>query len=277
MPLKTYQPTSPGRRNMSGATFEELTRTRPEKSLVSPLPRRGGRNNRGVITVRHRGGGHKRRYRHIDFKRDKHGIAARVLSLEYDPNRTARIALLQYSDGEKRYILAPEGLQVGQEVTSGSDVDIAPGNALPLRDIPLGTQLHNIELIPGKGGQLARSAGTAARLVAKEGRMVQVRMPSGEVRFVQMDCMATVGQVSNFEHAGMSQGKAGRNRWRGRRPTVRGVAQDPASHPHGGGEGRSPIGMPSPKTPWGKPALGYRTRRNPSTDKNIVRRRAKRR
>lgn len=277
MPLKTYQPTSPGRRNMSGATFEEITRTRPEKSLVSPLPRRGGRNNRGVITVRHRGGGHKRRYRRIDFKRDKHGIAARVLSLEYDPNRTARIALLQYSDGEKRYILAPEGLQVGQEVTSGSDVDIAPGNALPLRDIPLGTQLHNIELIPGKGGQLARSAGTAARLVAKEGRMVQVRMPSGEVRFVQMDCMATVGQVSNFEHAGMSQGKAGRNRWRGRRPTVRGVAQDPASHPHGGGEGRSPIGMPSPKTPWGKPALGYRTRRNPSTDKNIVRRRAKRR
>ncbi len=277
MPLRTYQPTSPGRRNMSGSTFEEITRTKPEKSLVSPLPRKGGRNNRGVITVRHRGGGHKRRYRHIDFKRDKEGIPARVLSLEYDPNRTARIALLQYSDGEKRYILAPEELQVGQEVVSGSNVDIAPGNALPLRDIPLGTQLHNIELIPGKGGQLARSAGTAARLVAKEGRLVHVRMPSGEVRFVQMDCMATVGQVSNFEHANMSQGKAGRNRWRGRRPTVRGVAQDPASHPHGGGEGRSPIGMPSPKTPWGKPALGHRTRRNPSTDKNIVRRRSKRR
>ncbi len=277
MPLKTYQPTSPGRRNMSGSTFEELTRTKPEKSLVSPLPRRGGRNNRGVITVRHRGGGHKRRYRHIDFKRDKEGIPARVLSLEYDPNRTARIALMQYSDGEKRYILAPENLQVGQEVISGSNVDIAPGNALPLRDIPLGTQLHNIELIPGRGGQLARSAGTAARLVAKEGRMVQVRMPSGEVRFIQMDCMATVGQVSNFEHVNMSQGKAGRNRWRGRRPTVRGIAQDPASHPHGGGEGRSPIGMPSPKTPWGKPALGRRTRRNLATDKNIVRRRSKRR
>ena len=277
MPLRTYQPTSPGRRNMSGSTFEEITRTKPEKSLVSPLPRKGGRNNRGVITVRHRGGGHKRRYRHIDFKRDKEGIPARVLSLEYDPNRTARIALLQYSDGEKRYILAPEELQVGQEVMSGSNVDIAPGNTLPLRDIPLGTQLHNIELIPGKGGQLARSAGTAARLVAKEGRLVHVRMPSGEVRFVQMDCRATVGQVSNFEHANMSQGKAGRNRWRGRRPTVRGVAQDPASHPHGGGEGRSPIGMPSPKTPWGKPALGRRTRRNPSTDKNIVRRRSKRR
>ncbi len=277
MPLRTYQPTSPGRRNMSGATFAEITRTKPEKSLVSPLPRRGGRNNRGVITVRHRGGGHKRQYRHIDFKRDKDGIPARVLSLEYDPNRTARIALLQYSDGEKRYILAPEELQVGQEVMSGSNVDIAPGNALPLRDIPLGTQLHNIELIPGKGGQLARSAGTAARLVAKEGHMVQVRMPSGEVRFVHMGCMATVGQVSNFEHANMSQGKAGRNRWRGRRPAVRGVAQDPASHPHGGGEGRSPIGMPSPKTPWGKPALGHRTRRNLSTDKHIVRRRSKRR
>ncbi len=277
MPLRIYQPTSPGRRNMSGATFEEITRTKPEKSLVSALPRKGGRNNRGVITVRHRGGGHKRRYRQIDFKRDKFGVPARVISLEYDPNRTARIALLQYSDGDKRYILAPEQLRVGQEVISGSNVDIYPGNALRLRDIPLGTQLHNIELIPGKGGQLARSAGTAARLVAKEGRIVQVRMPSGEVRFIQMDCMATVGQVSNFEHAGVTQGKAGRNRWRGRRPTVRGVAQDPASHPHGGGEGRSPIGMPSPKTPWGKPALGRRTRRNPSTDKNIVRRRSKRR
>lgn len=277
MPLKIYQPTSPGRRNMSGATFEEITRTKPEKSLLSSLPRKGGRNNRGVITVRHRGGGHKRRYRCIDFKRDKEGVSAKVVSLEYDPNRTARIALLQYSDGEKRYILAPEDLFVGQEVNSGSDVDISPGNALPLRSIPLGTQLHNIELIPGKGGQLARSAGSVARLVAKEGQNVQVRMPSGEVRFVQMDCMATIGQVSNFEHASVSQGKAGRNRWRGKRPSVRGVAQDPASHPHGGGEGRSPVGMPSPKTPWGKPALGRRTRRNPSTDKNIVRRRSRRR
>lgn len=277
MPLKIYQPTSPGRRNMSGATFEELTRSKPEKSLVSPLPRKGGRNNRGVITVRHRGGGHKRRYRHIDFKRDKDGVSAKVISLEYDPNRTARIALLQYSDGERRYILAPEDLQVGQEVESGANVDISPGNALPLQNIPLGTQLHNIELIPGRGGQLARSAGTAARLVAKEGRNVQVRMPSGEVRFIRMNCMATVGQVSNFEHASMSQGKAGRNRWRGKRPSVRGVAQDPASHPHGGGEGRSPVGMPSPKTPWGKPALGRRTRNNSSTDKNIVRRRSQRR
>ncbi len=262
---------------MSGATFDEITRTKPEKSLVSALPRTGGRNNRGVITVRHRGGGHKRRYRLIDFKRDKDAIPARVLSLEYDPNRTARIALLQYSDGDKRYILAPEHLRVGQEVMSGSNVDISPGNALRLRDIPLGTQLHNIELIPGKGGQLARSAGTSARLVAKEGRMVQVRMPSGEVRFIQMDCMATVGQVSNFEHAGVTQGKAGRNRWRGKRPTVRGVAQDPSSHPHGGGEGKSPVGMKSAKTPWGKIALGPRTRRNLSTDKNIVRRRSKRR
>lgn len=277
MPLKNYQPTSPGRRDMSGPTFEEITRSRPEKSLLSGLSRKSGRNNRGVITVRHRGGGHKRRYRRIDFRREKFGVPAVVLSVEYDPNRTARIALLQYRDGERRYILAPESLHVGQEVISGSEAEISPGNALPLQDIPLGTQLHNIELIPGRGGQLARSAGTAARLVAKEGGMAHVRMPSGEVRYIQMDCMATVGQVSNFEHANMSQGKAGRNRWRGRRPSVRGVAQDPASHPHGGGEGRSPVGMPSPKTPWGKPALGARTRRNPVTDRQIVRRRSKRR
>lgn len=277
MPLKVYHPTSPGRRNMSGSTFEEITRRRPEKSLLAPLRRKGGRNHRGVITVRHRGGGHRRRYRRIDFHRDKTDVPARVVSLEYDPNRSARIALLQYSDGEKRYILAPEGLRVGHEVLSGPQADILPGHALPIRNIPLGTPLHNIELHPGRGGQLARSAGTAGRLVAKEGRLAQVRMPSGEVRFIPMDCMASVGQVSNAEHGNMAQGKAGRNRWRGRRPSVRGVAMDPASHPHGGGEGRSPVGMPSPKTPWGQPAMGRRTRRNVSTDAQIVRRRAKRR
>ena len=277
MPLKVYHPTSPGRRNMSGSTFEEITRRRPEKSLLAPLRRKGGRNHRGVITVRHRGGGHRRRYRRIDFHRDKTDVPARVVSLEYDPNRSARIALLQYSDGEKRYILAPEGLRVGHKVLSGPQADILPGHALPIRNIPLGTPLHNIELHPGRGGQLARSAGTAGRLVAKEGRLAQVRMPSGEVRFIPMDCMASVGQVSNAEHGNMAQGKAGRNRWRGRRPSVRGVAMDPASHPHGGGEGRSPVGMPSPKTPWGQPAMGRRTRRNVSTDAQIVRRRAKRR
>lgn len=277
MPLKVYHPTSPGRRNMSGSTFEEITRRRPEKSLLAPLRRKGGRNHRGVITVRHRGGGHRRRYRRIDFHRDKTDVPARVVSLEYDPNRSARIALLQYSDGEKRYILAPEGLRVGHEVLSGPQADILPGHALPIRNIPLGTPLHNIELQPGRGGQLARSAGTAGRLVAKEGRLAQVRMPSGEVRFIPMDCMASVGQVSNAEHGNMAQGKAGRNRWRGRRPSVRGVAMDPASHPHGGGEGRSPVGMPSPKTPWGQPAMGRRTRRNLSTDAQIVRRRSKRR
>lgn len=277
MPLKVYRPTSPGRRNMSGSTFEEITRRRPEKSLLAPLRRKGGRNNRGVITVRHRGGGHRRRYRRIDFHRDKTDVPARVVSLEYDPNRSARIALLQYADGEKRYILAPEGLRVGHEVLSGPQADILPGHALPIRNIPLGTPLHNIELQPGRGGQLIRSAGTAGRLVAKEGQLAQVRMPSGEVRFIPMNCMASVGQVSNAEHGNMAQGKAGRNRWRGRRPAVRGVAMDPASHPHGGGEGRSPVGMPSPKTPWGQPAMGRRTRRNLSTDAQIVRRRSQRR
>ncbi len=277
MPLKVYRPTSPGRRNMSGSTFEEITRRRPEKSLLAPLRRKGGRNHRGVITVRHRGGGHRRRYRRIDFHRDKTDVPARVVSLEYDPNRSARIALLQYADGEKRYILAPEGLRVGHEVLSGPQADILPGHALPIRNIPLGTPLHNIELHPGRGGQLVRSAGAAGRLVAKEGQLAQVRMPSGEVRFIPMNCMASVGQVSNAEHGNMAQGKAGRNRWRGRRPSVRGVAMDPASHPHGGGEGRSPVGMPSPKTPWGQPAMGRRTRRNVSTDAQIVRRRSQRR
>ena len=277
MPVKIFNPTSPGRRNMSGPTFEEITREKPERSLVAPLRRRGGRNNRGVITVRHRGGGHKRRSRIVDFRRDRIGMPARVLSVEYDPNRSARIALVQYRDGERRYILAPEGLYIGREVMSGPDAEILPGNALPIRNIPLGALLHNLEIYPGRGGQLVRSAGTAARLTAKEGVMAQVRLPSGEVRFFSMDCMATIGQLGNTDHANLEQGKAGRRRWMGRRPTVRGVAMDPASHPHGGGEGRSPIGMPSPKTPWGRPALGARTRRNPRTDRNIVRRRSKRR
>ena len=277
MPVKVFNPTSPGRRNMSGPTFEEITREKPERSLVAPLRRRGGRNNRGVITVRHRGGGHKRRYRIVDFRRERVGVPARVLSVEYDPNRSARIALVQYRDGERRYILAPEGLYIGREVMSGPDAEILPGNALPIRNIPLGALLHNLEIYPGRGGQLVRSAGTAARLTAKEGAMAQVRLPSGEVRFFNMDCMATIGQLGNADHANLEQGKAGRRRWLGRRPSVRGVAMDPASHPHGGGEGRSPIGMPSPKTPWGRPALGARTRRNPRTDRNIVRRRSKRR
>jgi large subunit ribosomal protein L2 len=277
MPVKVFNPTSPGRRNMSGPTFEEITREKPERSLVTPLRRRGGRNNRGVITVRHRGGGHKRRYRIVDFRRDRIGMPARVLSVEYDPNRSARIALVQYRDGERRYILAPEGLYIGREVMSGPNAEILPGNALPIRNIPLGALLHNLEIYPGRGGQLVRSAGTAARLTAKEGAMAQVRLPSGEVRFFSMDCMATIGQLGNTDHANLDQGKAGRRRWMGRRPSVRGVAMDPASHPHGGGEGRSPIGMPSPKTPWGRPALGARTRRNPRTDRNIVRRRSKRR
>ncbi|MCY4521982.1 MAG: 50S ribosomal protein L2 [Caldilineaceae bacterium] len=277
MPVKIFNPTSPGRRNMSGPTFEEITREKPERSLVAPLRRRGGRNNRGVITVRHRGGGHKRRYRIVDFRRDRIGMPARVLAVEYDPNRSARIALVQYRDGERRYILAPEGLYIGREVMSGPDAEILPGNALPIRNIPLGALLHNLEIYPGRGGQLVRSAGTAARLTAKEGAMAQVRLPSGEVRFFSMDCMATIGQLGNTDHANLDQGKAGRRRWMGRRPSVRGVAMDPASHPHGGGEGRSPIGMPSPKPPWGRPALGARTRRNPRTDRNIVRRRSKRR
>ena len=277
MPIKTYRPRTPTRRFQTTTTREELTRDRPEKSLTKGKTKHGGRNNRGVITVRHRGGGHKRRYRIVDFRRDRIGMPARVLAVEYDPNRSARIALVQYRDGERRYILAPEGLYIGREVMSGPDAEILPGNALPIRNIPLGALLHNLEIYPGRGGQLVRSAGTAARLTAKEGAMAQVRLPSGEVRFFSMDCMATIGQLGNTDHANLEQGKAGRRRWMGRRPSVRGVAMDPASHPHGGGEGRSPIGMPSPKTPWGRPALGARTRRNPRTDRNIVRRRSKRR
>jgi large subunit ribosomal protein L2 len=258
---------------MSVSTFEEITRTEPERSLLEPLKKSAGRNSRGKITVRHRGGGHKRMYRVIDFRRDKIGVPGRVESIEYDPNRTARIALIAYADGEKRYILAPQDLKVGDTVMSGPDAEIRPGNALPLANIPLGTMVHNVELYPGRGGQLARSAGTAAQLLAKEGDYAQLRLPSGEVRRVHLRCMATVGQVGNIDHVNISLGKAGRKRWLGWRPTVRGSAMTPRDHPHGGGEGRSPIGMPGPKSPWGKPTLGYKTRRNKKTDKFIVRRR----
>lgn len=277
MPIKNYKPTSPGRRGMSVPTFEEITESTPEKSLLRPLKKSGGRNFRGKITVRRRGGGHKRRYRVIDFKRDKFGVPARVASIEYDPNRSARIALLVYADGEKRYIVAPMGLRVGDNVSSGPDAEIRIGNAMPIHRIPLGTLIHNIELHPGHGGQLARSAGTSAQLMAKEGPYAQVRLPSGEVRMINQNCLATIGQVGNVDHGNISLGKAGRNRWLGRRPSVRGSAMDPASHPHGGGEGRAPIGMPGPKTPWGKPTLGYKTRRSKLSDKYIVRRRAKKR
>ena len=277
MGIKVYRPTSPGRRGMSGFTFDEITRSEPEKSLLRPLKKKSGRNNLGRLTVRHRGGGHKRRYRLIDFKRDKFGIPARVDSIEYDPNRTARIALLVYADGEKRYILAPLGIQVGDTLMSGPEAEIRPGNALPLVNMPLGTLVHNVEMQPGKGGQLVRSAGAYAQLMAKEGRYATLRLPSGEVRKVLLNCIATIGQVSNTDHQNIKIGKAGRKRWMGRRPEVRGTAMDPSSHPHGGGEGRSPVGMPGPKTPWGKPALGYRTRRNKRTNQYIVRRRGKKR
>ncbi len=277
MPVKMFKPTSPGRRDMSGFTFDEVTRPKPLRSLLRPKQNRAGRNFRGKITIRHRGGGHKRRYRVIDFKRDKAGVPARVASVEYDPNRTARIALLTYADGEKRYIIAPLGVQVGDELMAGVGSEIRPGNALPIASIPLGTQIHNIELQVGRGGQMVRSAGTSAQLVAKEGDYAQVRLPSGEVRLVRQACMATIGQVGNVEHGNIKLGKAGRKRWMGIRPTVRGSAMSPRDHPHGGGEGRSPIGLPGPKSPWGKPTLGARTRRNKRTDKYIVRRRGKRR
>lgn len=277
MPLKKYKPTSPGRRGMTGSTFEEITRSKPEKSLLRPLRRKAGRNNAGRVTVRHRGGGHKRRYRIIDFKRNKFDCAAEVVSIEYDPNRSSRIALVQYEDGEKRYIIAPLGLQVGDQIENGPKSDIRPGNSLPLRNIPVGSTIHNIELQPGRGGQMARSAGTSAQLLAKEGKYATLRLPSGEMRLVRLECMATLGQVGNVEHGNIKLGKAGRKRWLGWRPTVRGTAMDPASHPHGGGEGRSGIGMPGPKTPWGKPARGKRTRRNKVTTKYIVRRRGKKR
>jgi large subunit ribosomal protein L2 len=277
MPIKSYKPTSPGRRGMTVSTFEEITQTTPEKSLLRPLKKSAGRNFRGKITVRRRGGGHKRRYRMIDFKRDKFGVPARVDSIEYDPNRSARIALLVYADGEKRYIIAPMGLMVGDTVSSGADAEIRAGNALPIYRIPLGTLIHNVELHPGQGGQLVRSAGTSAQLMAKEGPYAQVRLPSGEVRMISQNCLATIGQVGNVDHSNISLGKAGRKRWLGRRPSVRGSAMDPGSHPHGGGEGRAPIGMPGPKTPWGKPTLGYKTRRSKLSDKYIVRKRGKKR
>lgn len=279
MPIKVFKPTSPGRRDMSGQTFEEVTRSIPEKSLTRGLRKQGGRNFRGKITIRHRGGGHKRLYRQIDFKRrDKFEVPAKVASIEYDPNRSARIALLVYADGEKRYIIAPLGLRVGDTVASGPRVDIRPGNALPLRNIPLGTMVHNIELQVGRGAQLVRSAGTSAQLLSKDHpKYAMLRLPSGEERYVLLDCLATVGQVGNVEHGNVKLGKAGRKRHMGIRPTVRGSAMNPNDHPHGGGEGRSPIGMPAPKTPWGQPALGKRTRRNKSTDKFVFRRRSKKR
>jgi large subunit ribosomal protein L2 len=277
MAIKIYKPTSPGRRGMSVSTYEEITRSRPERSLVVGLRKRAGRNNEGRVTVRHRGGGNKRLYRMIDFKRNKIGIPGRVASIEYDPNRSARIALVVYADGEKRYILAPVDLKVGAQLQAGPTAELRVGNALPLRNIPLGTMIHNIEISPGRGGQMVRSAGVAAQLMAKEGAYVTVRLPSGEMRRVLIECMATIGQVGNTDHANINYGKAGRKRWLGWRPTVRGVAMDPNSHPHGGGEGRSPVGMPGPKTPWGKPALGFRTRVNKRTDQYIVRRRSKKR
>ncbi len=273
MALKTYRPTSPGRRGMSGATFEEITRSKPEKSLLSPLRKRGGRNNQGKITVRHRGGGAKRSLRAIDFKRDKVGVPGRVASIEYDPNRSARIALIYYADGEKRYILAPVGLAIGNTVMSGGDAEVKPGNALPLKLIPSGSVIHNIELEKGRGGKLARSAGASAQLMVKEGEYALVRLSSGEVRRIRGDCLATIGQVGNIDHQNIKLGKAGRKRLMGWRPTVRGSAMTPRDHPHGGGEGRSPIGLPGPKTPWGKPALGYTTRKPKASDKMIVKRR----
>jgi large subunit ribosomal protein L2 len=270
MPLRRYKPTSPGRRFVSRPTFEEITTDTPHKPLLEPKKRISGRNDQGRMTVRHRGGGEKRFYRRIDFKRDKWGVPARLATIEYDPNRSARVGLLHYRDGEKRYILVPNGLDVGDEVVAGPAAEARVGNALPLRNIPLGTTIHNIELVPGKGGQVVRSAGTSAQLLAKEGGHAQVRMPSGEVRRIDMRCIATVGQVGNLDHENQSFGKAGRARRMGRRPETRGVAMTPRDHPHGGGEGKSPTGMP-PKTPWGQPAMGHRTRTNKTTGRSIVR------
>jgi large subunit ribosomal protein L2 len=272
MPVKSYKPTSPGRRAMTCATFEELTKRRPEKALVVSRPAAGGRNNVGKMTVRHRGGGHKRAYRLIDFKRDKRDIPAMVASIEYDPNRSARIALLHYRDGEKRYILAPVGLTVGDSVMAGPNAEIRVGNALPLAKITVGTQIHNIEMRPGKGGQLARSAGDVAQLMAKDERYAQVRLGSGEVRLINANCMATVGQVGNLDHENVSIGKAGRSRWLGRRPKVRGVAMNPVDHPHGGGEGKAGQGNPHPVSPWGMLTKGFKTRRRKDTTRFIIKR-----
>ncbi len=274
MAIKKYNPTSPARRAMTVSTFEEITKKTPEKSLVETLKENAGRNSYGRITVRHRGGGNKKKYRIIDFKRNKDGIPATVVAIEYDPNRSANIALLQYEDGEKRYIIAPIGIKVGHKIMSGEGTDIKPGNALQIKDIPVGTLIHNIELTVGRGGQLVRAAGNSAQLMAKEGAYAQVRLPSGEVRMVSVLCKATIGEVGNADHENISIGKAGRKRHMGFRPTVRGVVMNPNDHPHGGGEGKSPIGRPSPVTPWGKPALGYKTRKkNKKSDMFIVKKR----
>jgi len=277
MAVKKYKPTSPGRRGMTGHAFEEITKSKPERSLLTPKRRRGGRNNRGRITVRHRGGEHQRHLRKVDFKRDKHSIQAQVAAIEYDPNRSARLALLHYIDGEKRYILAPLGLYVGDMVMAGPEAEIRPGNSLPLANIPLGTLVHNIELYEGRGGQMVRAAGTSAQLLGKEGTYAAIRLPSGEVRRVRQKCYATIGEVGNPEHGNIKLGKAGRKRHLGFRPAVRGSAMSPRDHPHGGGEGRQPIGLPGPKSPWGKPTLGKKTRRNKRTGKYIIRPRSKRR
>jgi len=274
MAIKVYKPVTPGLRGMTGYGFEEITKSKPEASLVVLRRKHSGRNNYGRITVRHRGGGHRRFIRLVDFKRNKRQIPAKVSAIEYDPNRTARLALLVYADGEKRYILAPIGLKVGDMVLAGSGVDIRPGNSLPISNIPVGTMIHNIEVNQGRGGQLVRSAGTSAQLLAKEGDYAQVRLPSGEVRLIRQVCFATIGQVGNIEHGNIKLGKAGRKRHLGIRPSVRGTAMSPRDHPHGGGEGRQPVGMPGPKSPWGKPTRGYKTRRNKSTDQYIVRRRS---
>ncbi|KFZ39855.1 MULTISPECIES: 50S ribosomal protein L2 [Thermoactinomyces] len=274
MAIKSFKPTTPSRRHMTVSAFDEITTDKPEKSLVVPLVRKAGRNNQGKLTVRHQGGGHKRKYRIIDFKRDKDGIPGKVATIEYDPNRSANIALIHYKDGEKRYILAPHGLKVGMTVVSGPDADIRVGNALPLKNIPVGTVIHNIEMKPGRGGQLVRAAGASAQLLGKEGKYAIIRLTSGETRMILLTCRATIGQVGNIDHELIRVGKAGRSRWMGKRPTVRGSVMNPVDHPHGGGEGRAPIGRKSPVTPWGKPTLGYKTRKkNKQSDKYIIRRR----
>lgn len=275
MAVKKYKPVTPGQRGMTGYTFDEVTKSRPERSLLVPLRKSGGRNAYGRVTVRHRGGGHRRFIRKVDFKREKRGIPAKVAAIEYDPNRTARLALLHYADGEKCYIVAPLDLKVGDLVMAGPTAEIRSGNSLPISSIPVGTLIHNIELKEGRGGQLVRSAGGAAQLLAKEGDFAQVRMPSGEVRLIHQVCYATIGQIGNLDHGNIKLGKAGRKRHKGIRPTVRGSAMTPRDHPHGGGEGRQPIGKPGPRSPWGKPTLGFRTRKNKQTDKYIVRRRSK--
>ncbi len=274
MPIRKFNPTSPGSRLKRLSTFEEVTKKKPEKKLTVILKSKAGRNNQGRITVRHQGGGHKRKYRLIDFKRNKYGMAAKVTAIEYDPNRSARIALVRYDDGQLSYILAPNGLKVGDRIMSGPTAEIRVGNALPLKNIPLGTQIHNIEMYAGRGAQLVRSAGNVAQLMAKEGDYATIRMPSGEFRLIRIECMATIGQVGNLEHENERWAKAGRSRWKGIRPTVRGSVMNPVDHPHGGGEGRAPIGG-QPKTPWGKPAMGYRTRNNKRTNRFIIRRRTK--